>query len=552
MRTTGLYFASSTLRIDGASAGWYSTAIMTNAVPSWESGMSALNGQLSSNYHDFTMCGVRALEEGDFLSVWAYANNDAVFTIQSNSAGFHAYLLSEQADTVAFSATKAESQAVQGADANSCGWEPVGCGWTEVSGGAWSTEGYKGLLGHDSFDPSGGRFTAPARGLYFATATIRLDGADDGWFSTCILTNGADSFDGSFDTGMNVLSGDLSDNYNDMTLAGLRQLEANDFLSVWIYAATDQDFTIYANSAGFSVVAMRSKVAFSAAFAESQDVTASGWTEASGGYITSGTYKGLFGHRAFDENTGRFTAPTAGIYLASANIRIDHGDTGWFSAAILTNGEQSWESGMSALNGDLADNFEDMCLVGLRQLAANDFLSLWIYANEDTDFRITHDGGSFHVAQLKRLSGNDDVPPASFSLTVGDAGNNGGERMAATGWTEMTSWESESYKGLAHGFEFDLSTGRFTAQHDGIYFVSAQVRLDGANTGWYSVAILTNSEQSWETGLSSLTGDASDNYHDMVNTILPGSPKSFHLSVLKSICCCRRSWACATCTRGSM
>ena len=124
MRTTGLYFASSTLRIDGASAGWYSTAILTNAVPSWESGMSALNGQLSSNYHDFTMCGVRALEEGDFLSVWAYANNDAVFTIQSNSAGFHAYLLSEQADTVAFSATKAESQSVQGADANTCGWEP--------------------------------------------------------------------------------------------------------------------------------------------------------------------------------------------------------------------------------------------------------------------------------------------------------------------------------------------------------------------------------------------------------------------------------------------
>ena len=68
MRTTGLYFASSTLRIDGASAGWYSTAILTNAVPSWESGMSALNGQLSSNYHDFTMCGVRALEEGDAVA----------------------------------------------------------------------------------------------------------------------------------------------------------------------------------------------------------------------------------------------------------------------------------------------------------------------------------------------------------------------------------------------------------------------------------------------------------------------------------------------------
>ena len=62
VRTAGLYFASSTLRIDGASAGWYSTAILTNAEPSWESGMSALNGQVASSYYDFTMAGVRSLE----------------------------------------------------------------------------------------------------------------------------------------------------------------------------------------------------------------------------------------------------------------------------------------------------------------------------------------------------------------------------------------------------------------------------------------------------------------------------------------------------------
>ena len=46
-----------------------------------------------------------------------------------------------------------------------------------------------------------------------------------------------------------------------------------------------------------------------------------------------------------------------------------------------------------------------------------------------------------------------------------------------------------------------------TAQHDGIYFVSAQIRLDGADQGWFSLAVLTNSEQSFETGMSSLIGD---------------------------------------------
>lgn len=42
-----------------------------------------------------------------------------------------------------------------------------------------------------------------------------------------------------------------------------------------------------------------------------------------GGYTTA-NYKGLFAHASFDESTGRFTAPTAGIYLISANVRLDN------------------------------------------------------------------------------------------------------------------------------------------------------------------------------------------------------------------------------------
>ena len=52
------------------------------------------------------MAGLRWLRAGDFLSVWAYANDDVPFTLQANSAGFHAYLISEEDSTVAFSATR--------------------------------------------------------------------------------------------------------------------------------------------------------------------------------------------------------------------------------------------------------------------------------------------------------------------------------------------------------------------------------------------------------------------------------------------------------------
>ena len=76
------------------------------------------------------------------------------------------------------------------------------------------------------------------------------------------------------------------------------------------------------------------------------------------------------------------------------------------------------------------------------------------------------------------MNAGDDVPAESFSVTVADASGNTGPQLGNTGWTEMTSWESDSYKGLAHDGSFDLATGRFTAEHDGIYYVAAQVRLD--------------------------------------------------------------------------
>jgi hypothetical protein len=89
-------------------------------------------------------------------------------------------------------------------------------------------------------------------------------------------------------------------------------------------------YTIYSNSAGFSVAKLRTKVAFSAAKTASQPVTTSAWTESVGPYSTTG-YKGLFGHVSLDTTTGRFTAPAEGVYLAAANVRLDNADTGWFS-----------------------------------------------------------------------------------------------------------------------------------------------------------------------------------------------------------------------------
>eukprot|EP01052_Picozoa_sp_SAG31_P008526 SAG31_NODE_433_length_15750_cov_6.132579_3_plen_301_part_00 len=264
---------------------------------------SSLIGDAADNYHDMTVAGLRDLHEHEYVSVWIYSNDDTEYTINGNSAGFHGCLLNTN---VGFSATKGGSLHVSTA------------GWTEIASDgqnfAWSTSDYPSLFEialpntESTLDQASGRWTAPVDGIFFASAIIRLDSASDGWFSAAILTNSEQSWT----SGMSTLSGGLASDYNDMTLAGLRQLSADDYLSVFVYSQSDADYSLYQNSAGFSVCALDTAVAFSAAKTVAQPITVSGWTEVTG-YSTEG-YTGLFSTgTSFSPMSGRFTAPSGGI-----------------------------------------------------------------------------------------------------------------------------------------------------------------------------------------------------------------------------------------------
>lgn len=86
---------------------------------------------------------------------------------------------------------------------------------------------------------------------------------------------------------MSVISGGLASDYNDMTVVGLRALQVEDYLSVNVFSNSDPDYTVQQNSAGFSVCALDTAVAFSAAKTENQVMTTIGWHEMTG-YSTTG------------------------------------------------------------------------------------------------------------------------------------------------------------------------------------------------------------------------------------------------------------------------
>jgi hypothetical protein len=75
------------------------------------------------------------------------------------------------------------------------------------------------------------------------------------------------------------------------------------------------------------------------------------WVEAVSWEANS--YGSLFTGTDFDLATGRFNVRREGLYFASAMIRIDSASTGWYTMAVLTNGVHSWDSGLSALNGQV-------------------------------------------------------------------------------------------------------------------------------------------------------------------------------------------------------
>ena len=86
---------------------------------------------------------------------------------------------------------------------------------------------------------------------------------------------------------MSVISGGLASDYNDMTVVGLRALQVEDYLSVNVFSNSDPDYTVQQNSAGFSVCALDTAVAFSVAKTENQVMTTIGWHEMTG-YSTTG------------------------------------------------------------------------------------------------------------------------------------------------------------------------------------------------------------------------------------------------------------------------
>jgi hypothetical protein len=389
-----------------------------------------------------------------------------------------------------------------------------------------TTDGYQGLIHGFEMNLAAGRFTVHYEGVYVATAMARLDYADTGWYALGIRVNGRSDFY----SGCVVMSGHnlppaqvatypgdpLGYANNHFTVACIMRLAVNDYVTASVYADSDQDFTISSESSGFSMALITTADSFAASRSTTMTfVNHSNSMQQVDGWSTTRAPT-LFANHAFDPSHGVFSVTSAGVYLVSAMLRLDGADDGYFGVVITTNGGgDRWNNGLCLILGDPDDHYEDVALSGVRNLNADDRLTVEVYSNRDRDYRVVSAEGGFHAARLD----------TTIALSVGANCARGHRNVVQTGWVELglcddgsDGWQTDRYSSLFSHSSFDSVNGRFTAPADGMYFASALVRLDRADTGIMALALLTNGEQTLGGGMSVTDSALASSYESLVVT----------------------------------
>jgi hypothetical protein len=238
------------------------------------------------------------------------------------------------------------------------------------------------------------------------------------------------------------------------------------------------------------------------AWVEITGLTAAG-LGASGGLFALGS--------GFDAAAGVFTANVPGVYLTTAQVRLDNAEAGGgMSVAIMKNvlaTDQSNADIIATQNGLLQtrtglENAENpyfgFSLVGLVSLNAGDLLRVVVKGTADNDFYVQHET-SFSAVLIQSTTAVSVAISASSTYTQTGAWTTPTATWLPPGTSDVGDKVTFTLMPQA---AFSLATGTFTVTDDVldagaeevIVFATASVQLTGADTGVFSASLSVSGE----------------------------------------------------------
>ena len=109
--------------------------------------------------------------------------------------------------------------------------------------------------GNDRFDNGNNynttnyRFVAPVSGKYFVTSNVRMDSMGGTYFRLLITKNGSENTNNGVHS---IIGSGKSTNYHTMTVSGILNCAANDYLEVKYMSSNDTSWNLSLSESGFS------------------------------------------------------------------------------------------------------------------------------------------------------------------------------------------------------------------------------------------------------------------------------------------------------------
>lgn len=312
------------------------------------------------------------------MSLYVYASSDNSWNVQGESG---------------FSGAYVGPLTVEGFQADLNADSRRGTGWYESVN--WRISGQSSSVATlfrngNSFNTANGRYTAPVDGTYLVSMNARVDAAASGYIRLVSSINSGRNYNG----GLHSLDGNPSDGTETMSVAGIVMLKKGDYISQFLYSCCDNSWYLQHES-GFSVTLLHDQ---SGSVGFMADLSASplygrGWFKPTS-YNTHGSSSSrLFNSGHFDDITGTFRAPLAGIYFVAANYRFDSACGVYFRVQVAINGNTDNNNGLMAIDGGPACDYASFNVEGMMWLEENDRVEVWVYSDSDNSWYTNTESG---------------------------------------------------------------------------------------------------------------------------------------------------------------